>query len=92
MKKFIPVCLLLILVTLPAVAFTGCESAAGDEWSGLSDIKVPWGDYEEALYKYTVDGKAADDIKFIVEKSELNGVEVSNMQDPLLLTMTGKPC
>ena len=85
MKRFITVFLLIVLTAAASISLSGCGSAAGDKWSGLSGIKAPWGDYEEALYKYTANGKVTDDIEFIIEKSELNGVEVFKMQDPLLI-------
>jgi hypothetical protein len=39
------------------MSLTGCGNAAGGKWSGLSGIKVPWGDYEESVYNYTANVK-----------------------------------
>lgn len=85
MRKFIIVFLLIVLAAAAAISISACGSTAADKWSGLPGLKVPWGDYEDALYKFTSNGNVTDDMEFIIEKSVLNGVEVFKIQSPMLI-------
>lgn len=85
LKKFINVSLVISLIAAASISLSGCGGPAGDKWSGLSGVKAPWDDYEEALYKFTSNGKVTDDIEFEIEKSELNGIGVYKMQIPMLI-------
>ena len=79
--------MLMILVLLTTViAFSGCgQQSSSGEWSGPTDIKVPWGDYEEEVYSLTANNKATDDMKYIIEKADLDGKSVYKMQLPLMI-------
>lgn len=87
MKKLLLTMLAVILMVSGMAGLSGCgQQSASGQWSGPSGIKVPWGDYEEELYSLTVNNKATDDMKYIIEKSELEGKSIYKMQFPLMIT------
>ena len=68
-----------------AASLTACSNGKSEPFSGLSGITIPWGDYEETLYQFTANGSVSDDVKFIIEKKELDGRQVYEIQSPILL-------
>jgi Protein of unknown function (DUF3108). len=71
-------------ITLLSI-YSGCSVKTQTNWTGITGIKIPWGDYEEAVYKYTANGKVTDDVKFIIEKLEQQGRLVYEMRTPIML-------
>lgn len=85
MKQILKICLFAIIAGMLFSMLVGCSGVKAGEWSGVSGITVPWGDYEEATYKTSANGKPTDDILYIVEKTQVEGKDAFKMQTPLLL-------
>lgn len=68
------------------LVFSGCGSGTDSgKWSGPREVAVPWGDYEEGIYSLKASGEAVDEMKFIIEKAQMDGKNVYKMQLPLLV-------
>jgi hypothetical protein len=75
MKKIISVFSMLFMLITVSASLTGCSAPPNIPNTGIipEKLTIPWGDYTEAKYSNTVDGKPADDVTYLIEKTVTDG-------------------